>query len=222
MRCVITIAALAAATLPLAPAAAQSIHGYAASAARNHTGPLREYPGLRTVRRGAMIDVHGCLRDWSWCDVTSGSDRGWIAGNALRVVHKGRRRAIGAGMGVGVTTFSFGSYWDNHYMGRRFYGERQRWQEQSDRAYRPAWGKREQRNDKDLPSKSPEMEEQHRRAGERGERTGGPVIKPYMGAPYRFPDHATADEQSDHLRFVPGTETATSNPHNAGTAPAPD
>lgn len=222
MRCVITAAALAVAALPLAPAAAQSICGYAASATRLHAGPLRDYPGLRIVRRGALLDVHGCLRDWSWCDVTYRSDRGWIPGKALRVVHKGRRRAIAAGMGIGVTTFSFGPYWDTHYTGRRFYGERQRWQLRSDQAYRPAWGEQEQRKDWDPRSKSPEMEEQHRRAGERGERTDGPIIKQYMGAPYRFPDHGTADRQSDHQRFVPGPETAANKQQNAGPAPAPD
>lgn len=207
LRSLVTIAALGAATLPVASAAAQSIQGYAASATRLHAGPLRDFPGLRTVRRGTKIAVHGCLRDWTWCDVTSGSDRGWIAGNALRVVHKGRRRAVSNGLGISVTTFSFGSYWDDHYPGRRFYVERQRWRVQSDRAYRPEWGERKQQEGPGDDTR--DMEEQRRRSRELGERTGGPIVPQYIGKPYRFPDRGT------------GT-TTTDKPKSAGPAPDPD
>jgi len=145
MRSIMTLAALVAAALPLAPASAQTMNGYTIRPTWLHSGPLRDYPNVRYVRRGVRVSMHGCLRDWSWCDVTYRANRGWIAGDALRVSYAGRRRNLSPSLGIGVISFSFGSYWDTHYQSRSFYGERQRWQTQYDTSYRPEWGEREQR-----------------------------------------------------------------------------
>lgn len=147
MRSIITLAALVAAVLPITAVSAQTMRAYTVRATRLYSGPLRNYPSVRYVGRGVRVSMHGCLRDWSWCDVTYRANRGWVAGDDLRVSHNGRRRGIAADMGVGVISFTFGSYWNTHYQGRRFYGERQRWQRQYDTAYRPEWGEREQRRD---------------------------------------------------------------------------
>ena len=216
MRSIISLVALAATAVPLAPASAQTMQGTVSGATRLFSGPLSDYPRIRTLRRGAMINVLGCLRDWSWCDVTYRGDRGWIAGNTLRIRHDGRRRGVGSGMGIGVTTFSFSTYWDSHYRGRRFYGERQRWQSQSDNAYRPEWGAREQRRDEDtdrdrgrnrdrgqgegqhgqdLRSDNRQIEQQQYRAREGNERQDVSTIPDYTDAPYRFPDHGSAGAQ---------------------------
>jgi len=144
MRSFITMAALVAAALPLTSASAQTMRGYTSVATRLYAGPLRDYPTVRYVRRGVRVSVHGCLRDWSWCDVTYRYNRGWIAGSALRVSHDGRRRGLAADLGIGVISFSFGSYWDNYYRGRSFYSERPRWQTQYETGYRPEWGDRDQ------------------------------------------------------------------------------
>ncbi len=144
MRSIMTMAALVAAAVPLAPAAAQTTSAYTVSAARLYAGPQRDYPGVRYVSRGVRVSLHGCLRDWSWCDVTYRSNRGWIVGNALRISYAGRRRNLAAEMGIGVISFSFGSYWDNYYRGRSFYGNRDRWQTQYQTGYRPEWGVRDQ------------------------------------------------------------------------------
>ncbi len=187
MRSIIILAALVATAVPLASASAQTMRGYVSVPARLYSGPLRDYPSVRTLRRGAVVSVLGCLRDWTWCDVTYRGTRGWIAGNALRVRRDGRRRGIGANMGVGVTTFTFGSYWDDHYRGRSFYGQRQRWQSQSDNAYRPEWGVREQRRNEGAnhdrgPNREQRKDPQHR-----------PLLAPqYMAEPYRFPDREGA------------------------------
>ncbi len=174
MRSIITMAALVAAAVPLAPAAAQSMQGYTAGPTRLYSGPLRAYPSVRTIRGGTRVSVHGCLRDWSWCDVTYRTDRGWIAGNALRIRQNGRRHGLAADMGIGVTTFSFGAYWDNHYQGRTFYGQRQRWQSQYDRAYRPEWGDREQRPGEDTQRNRGRTPDRNHSEGVDGEgRQGG-------------------------------------------------
>ena len=144
MRWMMTMAALTAAALPLATAAAQTMHGYTVRATRLYSGPLREYPSVRYVGRGANVRMHGCLRDWSWCDVTYRANRGWIAGDALRISHDGRRRGIAAEMGIGVISFSFGNYWDTYYRGREFYGQRNSWQTRYQTRYRPEWGERDE------------------------------------------------------------------------------
>jgi len=213
-----SIAALAAIALLPAPAAAQPMQGYAASATRLYAGPLRDFPVLRRMRRGSMITVYGCLRDWTWCDVTSGTDRGWIAADALRVNHKGRRRAVANGMGVTLSRFLFGTYWDGHYSSRQFYRQRQHWQLLSDRAYRPEWGEREKQEEAWGDTRA--MEEQHRLSRERGERTGGPIVPQYIGKPYRFPDHGNASGPSD--RQVSGPENTTKSPQSASPAQDPD
>lgn len=218
MRSMITLAALVAAALPLSSATAQTMRGYTATSTRLYSGPLRDYPTVRTVRRGTVVNVYGCLRDWTWCDVTYRGNRGWIAGNALRIQYQGRRRGIGAGMGIGVTTFAFGSYWENHYQGRRFYGQRQQWQSQYDNGYRPEWGDREQRQDsesdrnrgrgrdrrqsegqhgQDLRSDNREIEEQERRARALEVPRGAAPASPYTGVPYRFPNHSNTTAQGD-------------------------
>jgi uncharacterized protein YraI len=143
MRSIITLAALVAAVLPITAASAQTMRGYTVRATRLYSGPLRDYPTVRYVRRSAAVQVYGCLRDWSWCDVTYRANRGWIAGDALRVSHEGRRQGLAANLGIGVISFSFGSYWDTHYRSRSFYNDRPRWQTQYESGYRPEWGDRD-------------------------------------------------------------------------------
>lgn len=216
MRSIMTLAALVATAVPFASASAQSMRGYVSSPSRLYSGPLRDYPSVRTLRRGTPVSVLGCLRDWTWCDVTYRGTRGWIAGNALRVRHDGRRRGIGANMGVGVTTFTFGSYWDNHYRGRSFYGQRQRWQSQSGNAYRPEWGEREhRRNEGGDHHRGPNRErrqgkdsqgEDHRRGREqRGDQQHRPMLHPQsMAEPYRFPDQGTMPRLPDRQQSWSG------------------
>lgn len=187
MRSILTMAVLAAATLPLAPAAAQTMHGYAARATRLYAGPLREYPSVRSIGRGAKVRMHGCLRDWSWCDVTYRANRGWIPGDALRISHNGRRRRVAAQMGIGVVAFSFGPYWDSHYRARTFYDQRDTWQTRYQTEYRPEWGERE---------RTPERK-QHGDEGRfryRWSADSRPRVEDFDVeaplAPYAFPDHS--------------------------------
>ncbi|WP_298191258.1 SH3 domain-containing protein [Novosphingobium sp.] len=240
MRSILTLAALVAAAMPLGSASAQTMRGYVSGPTRIYSGPLRDYPSVRTLRRGTRVSVLGCLRDWTWCDVIYHGTRGWIAGNALRVRHDGRRRGIGADMGVGVTTFTFGSYWDNHYRGRSFYGQRQRWQSQSDNAYRAEWGEREQRRNEGadhdrhpnrgrLQGEDPHGQDHRSGRERRKDQQHRPMLSPQsMAAPYRLPDLATMPRLPDRPRswsgsgsnsdidiVVPGVTTTIRNPSEA-------
>jgi uncharacterized protein YraI len=225
MRSIVTLAALVAIAVPLAAASAQSVSG----PARLYSGPLRDYPSVRTLRRSTPVRVLGCLRDWTWCDVTYRSTRGWIAGNALRVRHDGRRRGIGANMDVGVTTFTFGPYWENHYRGGSFYGQRQRWQSQSDNAYSPEWGERVQRRNEGADhDRGPNREQ-------RGDQQHRPMLGPQsIAEPHRFPDQATMPRLPDRQQSwsgprssgdtgidIPGVTATIQNPAQANIAGRP-
>ncbi|GAA0302109.1 hypothetical protein GCM10009087_09830 [Sphingomonas oligophenolica] len=145
MRKVIFATALAALAVPAAPALAQhAMVGYTIRSTSMRAGPDFDYPIVRRIARNARVDVYGCLRDRSWCDVGYRYDRGWIFGRDLVVDDRGRRRGIVDYSGIGVLSFIFGSYWDSHYRGRSFYTERPRWERRYYDNYRPNWGPRPQ------------------------------------------------------------------------------
>lgn len=135
---------LVAAVLPLSPALARQSNGYVVRTTTMRAGPAYDYPAVQRLYRNSSVTVYGCLRDWSWCDVGNHYDRGWVARRDISVNYLGRRRSIGASLGIVVVSFSFGSYWDNNYRTRSFYSQRTRWQQQYDSNYRSQWGPRPQ------------------------------------------------------------------------------
>lgn len=97
-----------------------------------HAGPDYDYPTLDIAYAGDGVEVHGCLSDYSWCDVGYRGLRGWIAGDELLGYYQDRRQPIayiGPYLGYGILSFSFDSYWDRHYRSRDFYRQRTRWQQ---------------------------------------------------------------------------------------------
>ena len=93
-------------------------------------GPNREYPQVAQLDAGAPLDVHGCLDDWSWCDVSSDDNRGWIYAGGVSFVYQGQRvplYAYGPHLGLPVITFSLGAYWGSYYRGRPWYAQRDTW-----------------------------------------------------------------------------------------------
>jgi uncharacterized protein YraI len=93
-------------------------------------GPSSEYPVVGSLPRSAAVDVFGCLSDWSWCDVGFAGDRGWVYALDLAVPYEGRRVVIldyGPRIHLPVVVFSLNTYWDRHYHGRPWYGQRQQW-----------------------------------------------------------------------------------------------
>ena len=143
MRKMILTATLVSLALPLAPAMAARAHsGWTARSTAMRAGPDYDYPAVRRIGRDARVDIHGCLNDWSWCDVGYSYDRGWVAGSDLVADYQGRRRGISSYLGIGVLAFIFGNYWDDHYRSRSFYNERSRWQKHYNDNYQPHWGPR--------------------------------------------------------------------------------
>jgi uncharacterized protein YraI len=139
-------------------------------------GPSTAYPAVNVVQAGNNVRVYGCLSNRSWCDVSYGPQRGWMSSNYLAYVQGGRRytgeRVVGY-IGAPVVSFSVGSYWDDHYRGRSFYRERDRWDrrggyDRNDR--REDWrDRRERRGDWE-----DRRDDRDRRAGWEDRRDAGP------------------------------------------------
>ena len=53
-------------------------------------GPGTEYPVVKTVPAGAPVNVHGCLSDHDWCDVSWSGDRGWVSADYLNYFYNNR------------------------------------------------------------------------------------------------------------------------------------
>ena len=93
-------------------------------------GPNREYPLVAQLDAGAPLDVHGCLDDWSWCDVSFEDNRGWIYAGGVSFVYQGERVPLysyGPHLGLPVITFSLMTYWGSYYRGRPWYAQRDTW-----------------------------------------------------------------------------------------------
>jgi len=93
-------------------------------------GPNRDYPLVAQLDAGAPLDVHGCLSDWSWCDVSFDDNRGWMYAGGLSFVYQGERVPLysyGPSLGLPIITFSLSSYWNDYYRGRPWYAQRDEW-----------------------------------------------------------------------------------------------
>ena len=126
------IAATIAAALSAVPIGAGATSAYAIAGAQILAGPGNDYPIVGRLQSGAVVDVNGCLRDYSWCDVSFGPNRGWVHGRGLSSPYQYGAAPIvqyGPQHGLPTITFSLGDYWDHHYRSRPFYGERDHWEQ---------------------------------------------------------------------------------------------
>lgn len=111
------------------PSLAAAADGFSTGNVNMRAGPGTQYPVITTVYAGTPVEVIGCLSDWSWCDIAWGGARGWVSANYLQLGYEDRRVYVadyGPRIGLPVIGFSFG-YWDDHYRGRPWYRDRDRW-----------------------------------------------------------------------------------------------
>lgn len=98
-------------------------------------GPSTAYPAVIVVPAGASITTYGCLADYSWCDISLGSARGWVAARYIQVVYRGAPVVLSpvVAPAIGLTVVAFNKvYWDTHYAAYPWYGTWNRYP-----AYRP-------------------------------------------------------------------------------------
>ncbi len=78
--------------LPTAAMAATG--GWTSAAMTIHSGPGKTYPVIGHVAARSSLDVQGCLRDGSWCNVFSHGKYGWVHGKHVMIVSHKRHVTI--------------------------------------------------------------------------------------------------------------------------------
>ncbi|WP_175774744.1 SH3 domain-containing protein [Burkholderia anthina] len=104
---------------------------YTNSGAELYAGPAPDYPVVAQIPPGTALDVFGCLSDYSWCDVALPGVRGWIDAEQLDYPYQGNYVPLlqyGAIIGVPITGFAIGAYWDRYYRNRPWFHDRDRWE----------------------------------------------------------------------------------------------
>ncbi len=131
MRRFLAIIGLAAiSALPAAAPAAAQQQGWVTTNVNMRSGPGTAYPAVLVIPAGQPVAVHGCLEGYAWCDVDYGEARGFVSGRLISYEYQSARRPvaeIGPQIALPIIAFALGSYWDNHYRGRAFYRDRDRW-----------------------------------------------------------------------------------------------
>jgi uncharacterized protein YraI len=121
----------------LSPALAQAAEGYATANVNMRSGPSTSYPAVTVIPNGTPVEIHGCLADLPWCDVSFYNGRGWVAGRYVQTVYQRNRVYLEPRyyrpLGIPTITFSVGNYWDRYYRDRPFYRDRERWDRGPDR-----------------------------------------------------------------------------------------
>src|SRR2546422_5367907 len=51
---------------------------------RSYAGP-GDFPGIAAIPSGAIVNIRGCLSSFRWCDVVYRNERGWVAGDRLKI-----------------------------------------------------------------------------------------------------------------------------------------
>jgi len=108
---------------------------YTNSAAEIYAGPAPDYPVVAQVPPGTALEVFGCLSNYAWCDVALPGVRGWIDAEQLDYPYQGNYVPLleyGAIIGVPVTGFAIGAYWDRHYRHRPWFHDRDRWEHRAE------------------------------------------------------------------------------------------
>ena len=113
-----------------APGVASAATAFVVTDLNLRAGPSTAYPAVAVLGAGTTVEVFGCLGGYSWCDVAIGPSRGWVAGQYLEYLYQDRRvllPAYGPTIGLPIISFTFGDYWERHYVSRPFYRERDRY-----------------------------------------------------------------------------------------------
>lgn len=87
-------------------------------------GPSTAYPVVTTVPAGVQVTTHGCLAGYTWCDISMGAYRGWVAANYIQVTYLGAPVVLSPAVApaVGLTVVTFNKvYWDTYYAAYPWY-----------------------------------------------------------------------------------------------------
>lgn len=128
MRLARSIAVMLTTTVLAASASAQQ--AYTTRQVNLRAGPDRGYPQVAYVGAGQSVYVNGCINDYRWCDITAGPNRGWAYAKFIEYPYQNRRVVIydnGATLALPIVSFILGSYWNDNYRNRPWYGQQNNW-----------------------------------------------------------------------------------------------
>jgi uncharacterized protein YraI len=123
-------ARLVAAVLLATPAAALAAPGMITTSVNLRAGPSVEFPVVNRLPSGVPVEVHGCIRQALWCDVSWERERGWVAAQYLDYFYDGRYVDLPSYVDVvdvPVASFVLTSYWSSYYFGRPWYRRHAWW-----------------------------------------------------------------------------------------------
>jgi uncharacterized protein YraI len=118
------------AAMLLTPTAALAAPGIVTASVSLRAGPGPAFPVVDRIPGGARVDVHGCLRGETWCDVSWAGDRGWVSSQYLKYLYRNRYVYLPDYVDVvdvPVVPFVLSSYWANYYTGRPWYHRHAYW-----------------------------------------------------------------------------------------------
>lgn len=153
----IILRAAAVCALLAAPVIAEAAEGFATANVNMRSGPSTRYPAVSLIPVGESVEIHGCLADLPWCDVSFYGGRGWVAGRYVQADYRRNRVYVEPRyyrpLGIPTVVFQFDNYWDRNYRGRDFYRERDRWRRGpdwvDDRRDRRDWERQRERDRRD-------------------------------------------------------------------------
>jgi uncharacterized protein YraI len=119
-----------AAALLIAPAAALAAPGLVTSSVSLKAGPGPGFPSVDRIPAGARVNVHGCIRGATWCDVSWDGERGWVSARYLEYYYRNRYVYLPDYYEVAdvpIVPFVLGTYWSNYYSGRPWYRRQAHW-----------------------------------------------------------------------------------------------
>jgi uncharacterized protein YraI len=125
----LTITLFTVLSMALAEGAAAA-NAYTQGIVHLRAGPSTDYPIVASIPPSSLLQVSGCLDDYTWCDIDWEGNRGWVYGDYLYYDYQDRRVPVlqfGASLGIGIVSFSLGDYWGRYYTGRPWYGRRNYW-----------------------------------------------------------------------------------------------
>jgi uncharacterized protein YraI len=123
---------LAAAFLATAavPSVAAAANAMVTADLNMRAGPSTSFPVVEVIPDDGQVTVHGCIGAYQWCDVTWQDARGWVSSDYLTYSYQNRYVPLveyGERADIPIIVFSVGSYWDDYYRDRPWYGQRSRW-----------------------------------------------------------------------------------------------
>ncbi len=97
------------AAVTLCATAAQAASGYTINRFYLYSGPGHKFERLDSVPDNTRVQIFGCTPNFSWCDVSWGSSRGWLDAHGIETYDRGRRVIVaddGPYLRLPVVTYS--------------------------------------------------------------------------------------------------------------------